>query len=129
MTSWVIAHAQKHRKVKQSLSDKNFVTCSPRLEFLLNFAKIITKIYTNYLISFVEFETFKKCLKTEQRVLHFSRSELLIESEARSAESSEARSAESRSDVAPNARRRAQGDANLGQGLFIYLYIWMCERH
>ena len=34
------------------------------------------------------------------------RSELLIESEARSAESIEARSAESLSDVAPNARRR-----------------------
>ena len=53
--------------------------------------------------------------------IYFSRSELLIESEARSAESSEARSAESRSDV---ARRRAQGDANLGQGLFIYLFGW-----
>ena len=53
------------------------------------------------------------------------RSELLIESEARSAES--------RSDVAPNARRRAQADANLGQGfyiyLFIYLFIWMYARH
>ena len=55
------------------------------------------------------------------------RSELLIESEARSAESSEARSAESRSDVAPNARRRAQGDANLGQVFFIYLYIYSRE--
>ena len=53
------------------------------------------------------------------------RSELLIESEARSAESSEARSAESRSDVAPNVRRRAQADANLGQGLFIYLFIYL----
>ena len=39
------------------------------------------------------------------------RSELLIESEARSAES--------RSDVAPNARA-AQADANLDQGLYIY---------
>ena len=44
--------------------------------------------------------------------LHFfSRSELMIESEVRGAESLEARSAESRSDVAPNARRRAQADA------------------
>ena len=58
----------------------------------------------------------------------FSRSELLIESEARSAESPEARSAESRSDDAPNARA-AQADANLDQGLFIYLFIWMRARH
>ena len=35
----------------------------------------------------------------------------MIESEVRGAESLEARSAESRSDVAPNARRRAQADA------------------
>ena len=41
------------------------------------------------------------------------RSELVIESEARSAES--------RSDDAPNART-AQTDANLDQGLFIYIY-------
>ena len=41
----------------------------------------------------------------------FLRSELLIESEARSAES--------QSDVAPNARRRAQADANLGQVLLL----------
>ena len=52
------------------------------------------------------------------------RSELLIESEARSAESPEARSAESRSDDAPNARA-AQADANLDQGLFIYIYIYL----
>ena len=43
------------------------------------------------------------------------------------------RRAESRSDVAPNAWRRAQGDANLGQGLFIcmyiYIFIWMRARH
>ena len=51
------------------------------------------------------------------------RSELLIELEARSAESSEARSVESRSDVAPNARRRAQADANLGQVLYIYFDV------
>ena len=47
------------------------------------------------------------------------RSELLIESEARSAES--------RSDVAPNVRRLAQADANLGQGfygVFICIYIY-----
>ena len=63
----------------------------------------------------------------------FSRSaerrELLIETEVHSAESPEARSAESRSDVAPNARRRAQADANLGRGfhifIFIYLYIYL----
>ena len=52
------------------------------------------------------------------------RSELLIESEARSAESLEARSAESRSDVAPNARA-AQADVNLDQGLYIYIYIYI----
>ena len=52
-------------------------------------------------------------------------SELLIESEARRAESSEAWSAKSRSDVAPNARRCAQGDANLGQGLYMYIYIFI----
>ena len=58
------------------------------------------------------------------------RSELLIESEARSNESLEARSAESRSDVAPNARRRAQADVNLGQVFFIYLFIYfMRARH
>ena len=45
------------------------------------------------------------------------RSELLIESEARSAESIEARSAESPSDVVPNA------DANLDQGLYICIFI------
>ena len=50
----------------------------------------------------------------------FSRSELLIESEACSAESIEARSAECRSDVAPNARA-ARADANLDQGLYLLL--------
>ena len=53
------------------------------------------------------------------------RSELLIESAAHSAESSKAQSAESRSDVAPNAQRLAQGDANLGQGLFISISIYL----
>ena len=52
------------------------------------------------------------------------RSELLIESEARSAESPEARSAESRSDDAPNARA-AQADANLDQVFFIYIFIYL----
>ena len=46
------------------------------------------------------------------------RSELLMESEARSTESLEARSAESLSDIVPNARA-AQVDANLDQGLYI----------
>ena len=32
---------------------------------------------------------------------------------------------ESRSDVATNARRRAQGDANLDQGLCMYIYIYI----
>ena len=49
----------------------------------------------------------------------FILAKLLIASEARSVESLEARSAESRFDVARNARRRAQADANLGQGLYI----------
>ena len=59
------------------------------------------------------------------------RSELLIESEARSADSLEARSAESRSDDAPNAGA-AQADANLDQfffnifiHLFTYLFIYL----
>ena len=56
------------------------------------------------------------------------RSELLIESEARSNESLEARSAESRSDVAPNARRRAQADVNLGQ-VFLYIYLFILCVH
>ena len=55
---------------------------------------------------------FAMALQGHRILLLFSRSELLNESEARSAES--------RSDVAPNARRRAQADANLGQGLFIF---------
>ena len=41
-------------------------------------------------------------------------SKLLIESEVHSAES-----LESRSDVALNVRRRAQADANVGQGLYM----------
>ena len=41
-------------------------------------------------------------------------SKLLIESEVHSAES-----LESQSDVAPNVRRRAQADANVGQGLYM----------
>ena len=49
----------------------------------------------------------------------FSQSELLIEAEARSAESLEARSAKSLADVA----RTAQADANLDQGLYIYIYL------
>ena len=53
------------------------------------------------------------------------RSELLIESEARNAESTEARCAECRFDVALNARA-VQADANLGQGcLYIYIYIYI----
>ena len=58
------------------------------------------------------------------RSLSFSRSELLTESEARSAESIEAQSAECRSDVAPNARA-AQAFANLDQRIYIYIYIYM----
>ena len=37
----------------------------------------------------------------------------------------EARSTESRSDVVPKARRRAQVDANLGQGFLIYIYLFI----
>ena len=56
----------------------------------------------------------------------FSRSELLIEAEARSAESLEARSAESLADVAPKARA-AQADANLDQFIYIYIiYLDVC---
>ena len=70
--------------------------------------------------------TLCKCLLLEYEFSRSAeRSELLIETEARSAESLEARSAESRSDVAPNARRRAQADANLGQGLYIYFDVCM----
>ena len=54
------------------------------------------------------------------------RSELLFESEARSAESLQSRSAESRSDDASNARRCAQADANLGQVFFLYIYFFLC---
>ena len=49
-----------------------------------------------------------------------------MESEARSAESLEARSAESRSDVAPNARRRAHLGQVFSEYIYLYIYFDVC---
>ena len=69
---------------------------------------------------------FLFCYSREVRCEASSVSELLMELEVHSTEYLEARSAESPSDVAPNVRRHTQVDANLGQGLYIYIYIFGC---
>ena len=68
-------------------------------------------LYSSFNICKVDFVKFS-----------WSWNQLLIESEARSAESLEARSSESRTDVAPNARRRMR--ISVRGFLYIYLYIY-----